>query len=950
MSDKQYGQDRTRDFDGLSDDDPLTALARVGMAERPIVVQRDFSAGRHTPEFNLEDELLRAFEVYDTPRPDRAFVQPEPLADKVASQEYPIIEPEPQWEALVAREVFDEPVRGSSVYQEFEPKLDETSSPLDDTLLESVLSSEPDEPLDEVINSRWPPNLEATDEGVGPDWETLFAQFKPDALKESDLNEDAVFVSQQSDPAQSVAEPVADPEVIADAVEFEPDELLDEMKQFPFPAVNPDWMRPSAPQGVEGMDEATVDAAVVLKFPEQSRFIGRQNWPSFSPPSVAPFEPVDEIPEIPEAALPELPARREQVILADNEDPFEDYNFELDIGAIEMDLADLEDHEPVTPLAARVDRWQPDRVNVTPIAPSDAASTLPFDPAQIGQTEDPFLTIAEMDVPDLPVDEETPVSQPDYDIDIDTEMARMFTRPVEEQYQAAIPDRNSVANPAPGAYAPSDQIDEFERALEEDFHRSLAPEIAGTGAPDRVKLMPSTLPYTEAPPRQTRRLLLVGSSVAALVLLGGGGLYAYFSTGTSLMPGTSEPRIILADKSPVKQVPENKGGRTVPNQDKAVYDRVAGAANEIPKQENLVSSTEEPVDVVQKTLIPENLPMDDDTVATTPTGDTVDARLLPDAEANEAAIAGNPIAGVQVRKVQTMIVRPDGTLVPRAEPTAQPAPPETVGGADVSSPGVQADVQADDEAASSNVTTPDIAATPNEENPTEIAAADGAAAPDTRTANSVVPAENTPFAESPVPASEPATQEDQGNGQNTDPQDPYIDPSAIKAAAQADVPDSAPIRVVKTTKITANTPVPQSRPVDQPVNVVSTINEQGITVASQQVASVRPQESPTPQVQVSPQVQVQQQVPVSPQVQVLGGSYVIQIASLPSEGEAQRSYEKLSGKFGNVIGGRGVDIRRAEIAGKGTYYRLRIPAGSKEEAVALCSRYKEAGGSCLVSR
>lgn len=77
---------------------------------------------------------------------------------------------------------------------------------------------------------------------------------------------------------------------------------------------------------------------------------------------------------------------------------------------------------------------------------------------------------------------------------------------------------------------------------------------------------------------------------------------------------------------------------------------------------------------------------------------------------------------------------------------------------------------------------------------------------------------------------------------------------------------------------------------------------------------------------------------------------MIQIASLPSEAEAQSSYAKLSSKFSSIIGGRGVDIKRAAIKNKGTYYRVRIPAGSKQEAAALCDRYKKAGGSCLVSK
>ena len=143
----------------------------------------------------------------------------------------------------------------------------------------------------------------------------------------------------------------------------------------------------------------------------------------------------------------------------------------------------------------------------------------------------------------------------------------------------------------------------------------------------------------------------------------------------------------------------------------------------------------------------------------------------------------------------------------------------------------------------------------------------------------------------------------------------------------------APVRKVRTSKIL---PVPENRPVDQPVTVVGTVSDQGQvqekSAKQQEVAALAPAEKPA-------------ETSVVP-----AGGYVIQIASLPSEAEAQSSYSKLSTKFASVIGGRGVDIKRAEIKNKGTYYRVRIPAGSKQEAQALCSQYKKAGGSCLVSK
>ncbi|MGO7428159.1 sporulation protein, partial [Rhizobium ruizarguesonis] len=111
--------------------------------------------------------------------------------------------------------------------------------------------------------------------------------------------------------------------------------------------------------------------------------------------------------------------------------------------------------------------------------------------------------------------------------------------------------------------------------------------------------------------------------------------------------------------------------------------RVAGSAEE-PKQKALVSSDEAPVDVVQRTLTPEALPEDDenanadDQVTPTAVGETEDPRLLPtqDNADNAPTTDADKTPSVSPRKVRTMIVKPDGTLVARDEPAPvdQPAP------------------------------------------------------------------------------------------------------------------------------------------------------------------------------------------------------------------------------------------------------------------------------------
>jgi hypothetical protein len=45
-----------------------------------------------------------------------------------------------------------------------------------------------------------------------------------------------------------------------------------------------------------------------------------------------------------------------------------------------------------------------------------------------------------------------------------------------------------------------------------------------------------------------------------------------------------------------------------------------------------------------------------------------------------------------------------------------------------------------------------------------------------------------------------------------------------------------------------------------------------------------------------------------------------------------------------------VQIQPAEIPDRGTFYRVRVAGGTREEAVALCERYQAAGGSCFVAR
>ncbi|APO74603.1 sporulation related domain-containing protein [Rhizobium etli 8C-3] len=670
--------------------------------------------------------------------------------------------------------------------------------------------------------------------------------------------------------------------------------------------------------------------------------------PAAVPVDVAPAAvPVDVAP-----AAAEPPAVAATAIEdADSEDPFAGHDFELDLEGIELELADLDFAEPAktqepapvvaAPAAVVVARPVGQFAAASPYeapphaaavesksAAADGEEDLPFDASMIAEADHHPEAVEDMHVPSLPpVEQPAPVAPAnDFDFDVDAEIASLFETSVQKEPAVAAPAWAPAAAPAwapaaaaavvaaaPVAARPQSAggPDDFERALEEDFRRSVREPVHRAEAPAEVRIQSAAEAEDMGRARSMKRLL----AAAALIVVFAGGAYGVYSVVTDGGLGIAggEPRVIVADKEPVKIVPENPGGKTVPNQDKAVYDRVAGAT-EAPKQKALVSSDEEPVDVVQRTLTPEVLPEDNDgpiadNPASTPVGDTQDPRLLPsedvgerDAAAEEGPNGDRPPA-VAPRKVRTMIVKPDGTLVAREEPAAPVEEPSVQPPAAVAASGGSAASFP----ASKEVASADIGATPVET--TTVAPLPAAQQPSTSTLEKIAAADP---ATAKIAAADPAT------AKVEQPVHPVQTPPAAEKPA-----DTAP--------------VPTARPAEQPVTVVGTVTEKG---------NVRPAEQQAKPAEVSSV----EPAAAKPQQASPAGGYGMQIASLPSEAEAKKSYASLSKKFASVLGGRSFEIRKAEIAGKGTFYRVRIPAGSKDEAAALCQQYRSAGGSCLISK
>lgn len=81
------------------------------------------------------------------------------------------------------------------------------------------------------------------------------------------------------------------------------------------------------------------------------------------------------------------------------------------------------------------------------------------------------------------------------------------------------------------------------------------------------------------------------------------------------------------------------------------------------------------------------------------------------------------------------------------------------------------------------------------------------------------------------------------------------------------------------------------------------------------------------------------------------GAYVVQISALRDENSAKAAWRLLERRFPTVLGGHALDIERADLGAKGTWYRVRA-AGyeTKATAAGACAKLKAGGQDCMVKK
>lgn len=445
-----------------------------------------------------------------------------------------------------------------------------------------------------------------------------------------------------------------------------------------------------------------------------------------------------------------------------------------------------------------------------------------------------------------------------------------------DEYDEAVDDifaGDADAPPPPGGY----DLDEVAQAMREGD-----PQLGGHGV-----LPPHSEREQEAaePAAKSKRGLYVAAAVLGVVVLGGG-VFALTNLGGDEMSGP--PPVITADGEDLKVYPDSQTSAS-DGQNKLIYDRVGSDGDE-----RLVLQDETPV----ASLPPAPLTGNDDA-------------------------DGSPGISSGPRKVRTVVVRPDGTIISGDAPGAAT----------------------------------DTARIPGS-GPEEPATANGQPATD---ANGVRQVSTTPITSGAGEGAQnqlTSTLDAAGqaaNGAANGAANQLSGDLSTQTSGQTSAPATGGTETAGTDPTGPN--VPRTKPGD-----IDTLAANA--TAPRQAEPARNTQAPldltaqAPRVPAAPAQQpaAQPQQPAATQASapatgsIPAGTYIVQVSSQRTQEQAQTAFGDLQRRYGAVLGGVSPVIERADLGDRGTFYRVRIPTSSRDDAISLCERLKAAGGDCFVRR
>jgi cell division septation protein DedD len=264
-----------------------------------------------------------------------------------------------------------------------------------------------------------------------------------------------------------------------------------------------------------------------------------------------------------------------------------------------------------------------------------------------------------------------------------------------QAYQPQAPQPQAAPPQAPQRQAPQSdpgrQLQAFDAVYDQPPQVSLGGQQAPSLAPqpqeyletdrsdadflDESQVLPPPAGRSKLVSLKGRSAFMVGSALLGAIALGGALAFAYKQSGGGM--GSEQPPIVQADARPVKEVPDQPGGKEFPHKNKLIYDRLTNG-NE-PESERLVPRQE---DVAVPALPPATetagLPSP---VATTDLTNPATTQAVAGAEEGD----GGP------RKVKTLRVLPDGSVeAPPAVEAAAAAPADAAAAATAAATGAAA--------------------------------------------------------------------------------------------------------------------------------------------------------------------------------------------------------------------------------------------------------------------
>ncbi|MFC3226663.1 SPOR domain-containing protein, partial [Marinibaculum pumilum] len=389
--------------------------------------------------------------------------------------------------------------------------------------------------------------------------------------------------------------------------------------------------------------------------------------------------------------------------------------------------------------------------------------------------------------------------------------------------------------------------------------------------------------------------------------------------GTPGGGGNGQVPLIAADDGPVKVRPEDRGGITIPDQDKRIYDRLAGSEADPSGEERMLPPPESPLSDMPKA------PADGGDGTGT---DVVQAPAAPADDGGETlaqAVGAAPAPDGGPLAMQTE-PEPTGRGTPVQESTGSEtvgsetadAGSEATGGSSADVGTAAADATPGSPDGIEELLSPSRQPVPDPAPQTAPAEAEdaetGPADTDIGDSDTAALREEAP----PAPGQEPVLQDD---GPAAPAGDEAADDARV-AARQPDIDSSAPA------------PAPEREQLLAPADA----GTEGQDTAASDISTTG-----TAATDAAPAAAAEREMPP--------GSILLQLAALRDDQGARSEWRRIQGRHSQVLGPMAAHFERVDIPGKGMFTRIQAgPFASAAAAESACASLKAAGQGCFVVR